>query len=133
MQRWPRADRARNGQRYRGASVLGESERRLYRFISTRFPCANRFPPRIKSGASSRAKTLQLDLQPLAADGGICRELRRGTVKNDPAMTHDVKPRADLQCDCEFLLDQENGNPAPGDLRQEFADLLDQFGRKTFG
>ena len=44
-----------------------------------------------------------------------------------------IKPRAYLQCDCPFLLDQEDGNPAPGDLRQEFADLLDHFGREPLG
>jgi hypothetical protein len=39
-------------------SVPIESERRLYFFVLTRFLDANRYPPRIKSGAGFRSKTL---------------------------------------------------------------------------
>src|ERR1700716_1986614 len=36
-----------------------ESERRLYFLVLTRFLHANRYPPRIKSGAGFRSKTLR--------------------------------------------------------------------------
>jgi hypothetical protein len=44
---WPRA-----------FSIPIESERRLYFFVLTRFLDANRYPPRIKSKAGFRLKTL---------------------------------------------------------------------------
>jgi hypothetical protein len=40
---------------------------------------------------------VSLNLQPLLTSRGIGHELRRGAVKNDPAVAHDIEPSADLQ------------------------------------
>src|SRR6266851_5459329 len=45
----------------RAFSVPIESEQRLYFFVLTRFLNANRYPPRIKSGAGFRSKMLLLE------------------------------------------------------------------------
>ena len=48
-------------------------------------------------------------------------------------MSHDIKPTADLQRDRQLLLDQQDGDAAPGDLLEQAADVLHHHRGETLG
>src|SRR3954471_6600281 len=59
------------------------------------------------------------DLQPFLADGGVGLEIGRRAFEHDAAVTHYVEPVRDAHGDRQFLLNQQDGDAAPRDLRDQ--------------
>src|SRR5829696_9510336 len=77
--------------------------------------------------ASPGGRGWLLHLQPLLAHAGVGAQIRGRAFEDDAAVAHDVEALRDRERDGELLLDEEDGDAAPGDLRQEPADALDHL------
>ena len=86
---------------------------------------ADRWRPEAAPGAtggflverqSAGKRRLASNLQPFVAHLMVGLEIGRGALEDDAAVPHDVDALRNVERDRQLLLDQQNGNAAPGDF-----------------
>src|SRR6478735_10227486 len=71
--------------------------------------------------------------QPLPANRRSRDQFIWSSIEDDRAMSHDEAPRAELESDRHFLLDEDRGDALPGNVANDFRQMLDDLGSKTLG
>ncbi len=80
-----------------------------------------------------RRGSTRSDLQPFLANRVVRLEFGRRSFEYDAAVAHYIKPVRNPHRDRELLLDQQDGNAAPGNFGDEIADLLYNKGCQALG